>query len=103
MNTIHKQRKTTSNNTRKGDKTTTNPEKQTKGNIKSPELAARKLNELLQTMGVAPEETGGTITITGEDPFVASAHRIATTTAVSLSAIGATAATIWKMRTSRGY
>jgi crotonobetainyl-CoA:carnitine CoA-transferase CaiB-like acyl-CoA transferase len=71
-------------------------------NIKAPELAATKLTELLEGLGIAPGDTGGTITITGEDPFIASPHRIATTTAVALSAIGAATAAIWKMRSGRG-
>jgi hypothetical protein len=71
-------------------------------NIEAPELAAEKLTELLEAIGIAPEDTGGTITITGEDPFVASPHRIGTTTAVALSAIGAATAAIWKMRSGRG-
>ena len=68
------------------------------GNIEAPELAAEKLTELLEAIGTAPEDTGVTTTITGEDPFVASPHRIGTTTAVALSAIGAATAAIWKMR-----
>jgi len=74
----------------------------TTGNIHAPELAARKLTELMAALGVSPEASGGAITITGEDPIVASPHRMATATAVALAAVGATAATIWKMRTGRG-
>jgi crotonobetainyl-CoA:carnitine CoA-transferase CaiB-like acyl-CoA transferase len=72
------------------------------GTIHAAEPAAGKLTELLEALGVAPEETGGTITITGEDPMVASPHRLGTATAVALSAVGATTAAIWKMRTGRG-
>jgi hypothetical protein len=36
------------------------------GNIEAPELAAGKLTELLEAIGIAPEDTGGTITITGK-------------------------------------
>jgi hypothetical protein len=71
-------------------------------NIQAPELSRRKLTELMAALGVSPTASGGTITITGEDPIVASPHRMATATAVALAAVGATAATIWKMRTGRG-
>ena len=39
-------------------------QKQSAGDIKAPGLAAIKLTELLVTLGVAPENTRGTIPIT---------------------------------------
>jgi hypothetical protein len=47
-----------------GVMTMTYLQKQSAGNIKAPELAAIKLTELLVTLGVAAENTGGTILIT---------------------------------------
>ena len=41
----------------------------------------RTLTELLEVMEVTPAETGGTITIAGRDPFIASPDRTTTTTA----------------------
>ena len=64
----------------------TNREKQPTGNINAPELATRKPTELLEALGVAPEETGWTITIKGEDPIVANPHQIATAAPVPPSA-----------------
>src|SRR5664279_2775428 len=74
----------------------------TAATIKAPELATKKLTELMEALGVSPEETGGTITINGDDPIVASPHRLGTAAAVALSSVGATAAAIWKLRTGRG-
>ncbi len=50
----------------------TNREKRPNRNINALELATREPTELLEALGVAPEETGGTITIKGEDPIVTS-------------------------------
>jgi hypothetical protein len=65
----------------------TNCEKQPTGNINAPEeLATKEPTKLLEPLGVAPEETGGTITIEGEDPIVRNPHRVATAAAVAPSA-----------------
>ncbi|MBX9943502.1 MAG: CoA transferase [Reyranella sp.] len=61
-----------------------------------------KLIELLQLLGVSEADTGGKVTIEGNDPVVASRHHIGEATAVLLAAFGIEMAALWKMRTGRG-
>lgn len=68
--------------------------------IKTPTKAI--LDDLLTLIGISQQDTGGTIQILGEEPLVASPHRIATASATALAAQGAAIATIWKMCGGRG-
>ena len=72
------------------------------GNIEAPELAAEKLTELLEAIGIAPEATGGTTTITGEDPFVEAgripADTLGTVVLTTFSVALAWASTHWTKR-----
>ncbi len=60
------------------------------------------LNGLLKVIGVAAEDTGGKLSITGADPVVNSRYRLGTAVSAALLAQGAAIAAIWKMRSNRG-
>lgn len=65
-------------------------------------IALETCHRLLSQMGVSPEETGGSIVITGADPIVASPHRLGAASAAALAAQGAAIAAVWRMRSGRG-
>lgn len=60
------------------------------------------LAELYELLGLSESDTGGKVTIEGNDPVVASRHHIGEATAVQLAAFGAEMAALWKMRSGRG-
>ncbi len=59
----------------------------------------RQLARLLAGTGVAPADTGGTISFAGEDPIFPSAIRLGSVFSLSAMAGAVGAATIWRMRT----
>jgi len=65
-------------------------------------IAIETCHRLLSQMGVSAAETGGSITINGADPIVASPHRLGAASAAALAAQGAAIAAIWRMRQGRG-
>lgn len=65
-------------------------------------IADETCQRLLAQMGVLPDELAGSITISGADPIVASAHRLGAAAAAALAAQGAAVAAIWKQRSGRG-
>ncbi|MBX9725489.1 MAG: CoA transferase, partial [Candidatus Obscuribacterales bacterium] len=60
------------------------------------------LNQLLELLRLSPGEAGGNVQIVGNDPVVASPHRLGEASAIALAAQGAGIASIWKMRSGRG-
>ena len=61
-----------------------------------------KLRNVLETVGLFPEDCGGTITFKGKDPVVSSVLRIAAAAGISLTAKSVAAASIWRMRGGKG-
>src|SRR5215469_16811296 len=61
-----------------------------------------EFNELMNEIGLSPEDTGGTITFTGADPIYESRFRIGACISIPIMGAAAGAAIIWRMRTGRG-
>lgn len=59
------------------------------------------LHNLYSILGLSDKTRGGSVTIVGRDPIIASPHRIGEACAAALAAQGKAIATIWKMRTGR--
>lgn len=59
-------------------------------------------NDLMQSVGLDPADTGGTITFVGEDPIMDSRIRLGAAYSIPYMGTAAAAAMIWKMRTGRG-
>ena len=53
-------------------------------------------------MGLSPEDTGGSITFTGEDPIFPIVHRLGACISIPLMACAAGIAAIWRQRSGRG-
>lgn len=64
--------------------------------------ATEAYRRLLKQIGVAESDTGGTVSITGDDPIVASPHRLGAASAAALAAQGTAIAAIWRQRSGRG-
>ena len=58
--------------------------------------------ELMNSVGLDPSDTGGSVTFVGEDPIFESAVRLGAAYSIPYMGTAAAAATIWKMRTGRG-
>lgn len=58
--------------------------------------------ELMNSVGLDPSDTGGTITFVGEDPIMESRIRLGAAYSIPYMGTAAAAAMIWKMRTGRG-
>ncbi len=63
--------------------------------------AASAFTSILDQIGLSPEQFGGSVDIAGEDPIVASPHRIGAGNAAALAAHAAGIAAIWRLRTGR--
>lgn len=59
------------------------------------------LEVLSAELGISEVDFGGTLTIEGKDPIVASRHHIGESTAVLLGLFAMELAAIWKQRTGR--
>lgn len=68
----------------------------------SPKTITSALAELSAELGISEADFGGTLTITGKDPVVASPHHIGESTAVLLALFGMELAAIWRERTGEG-
>ncbi len=64
--------------------------------------ASKAYRRLLAEIGLDEAETGGTVTIAGEDPIVPSPHRLGAASAAALAVQGAAIAAIWRRRSGRG-
>lgn len=64
--------------------------------------ATEAYRRLLKQIGLAESDTGGAVSITGEDPIVASPHRLGAASAAALAAQGAAIAAMWRQRSGRG-
>jgi crotonobetainyl-CoA:carnitine CoA-transferase CaiB-like acyl-CoA transferase len=60
------------------------------------------LDEVLQSIGIARESTGGAITFEGADPIVPSVFRLGAAAGLALMAKSAAMASLWAMRTGEG-
>jgi crotonobetainyl-CoA:carnitine CoA-transferase CaiB-like acyl-CoA transferase len=60
------------------------------------------LDSLLRSIGIDPAETGGLLSIEGQEPDGLSPHRLASASAVALAAQGAGVAALWRRRSARG-
>lgn len=65
-------------------------------------IPAQALRRLLGEIGVTAEETGGTVSIRGQDPVVDSRFRPGSAVAAALAAQGAGIAAIWRDRSGMG-
>lgn len=61
-----------------------------------------RFHELITLLGISEADTGGAVTISGQDPVVASRHHIGEATAVLLAAFGTEVAALWRTRTGSG-
>jgi hypothetical protein len=61
----------------------------------------RHLRDVLETTGVAPEDTGGDIRFLGADPILPSVHRLGTMSGVCLMANAIAVAALWRCRSGR--
>lgn len=58
--------------------------------------------KLLSAIGIERTDSGGSITLSGEDPVVPSRHKIGLAAGSALAAQGAAIAAIWRMRSGEG-
>jgi crotonobetainyl-CoA:carnitine CoA-transferase CaiB-like acyl-CoA transferase len=65
-------------------------------------IAMTACRRLLAQIGLDETAAGGAVSITGEDPVVASPHRVGAASAAALAAQGAAVAAIWRLRSGRG-
>lgn len=65
-------------------------------------MSAQPLDDLLTAMGMHRGLTGGSVTISGEDPVVPGRHRVGLAVGSALAAQGAAVAAIWKQRSGQG-
>src|SRR6201985_497346 len=61
-----------------------------------------EFRSVMHSLGLSPEDTGGTITFVGEDPIFPSVHRLRACIRIPIIAGAAGIADIWRQRTGRG-
>jgi crotonobetainyl-CoA:carnitine CoA-transferase CaiB-like acyl-CoA transferase len=75
--------------------------------LAKPEVSAgfdinAEFRKLMNSLGLSPEDTGGSITFIGEDPIFPSVHRLGACIGIPIMAGAAGIADIWRQRTGRG-
>ena len=63
---------------------------------------AEVLEDVLTGIGASTDDAGGPVRITGNDPYVASPHRLATAATAAAGAYAVTAAALWRDRGGKG-
>jgi crotonobetainyl-CoA:carnitine CoA-transferase CaiB-like acyl-CoA transferase len=61
-----------------------------------------EFRSVMHDLGLSPEDTGGSITFTGEDPIFPTVHRLGACVSIPIMAGAAGVANIWRQRTGRG-
>src|SRR5262252_11218390 len=60
------------------------------------------VNEVLKEVGLTAADSGGKLTVYGQDPIIRSPHRFGTMAAVALAAKNIAVAALWKSHTGEG-
>jgi crotonobetainyl-CoA:carnitine CoA-transferase CaiB-like acyl-CoA transferase len=61
-----------------------------------------EFRSVMHSLGLSPEDTGGSITFVGEDPIFPTVHRLGACISIPIMAGAAGIADIWRQRTGRG-
>jgi crotonobetainyl-CoA:carnitine CoA-transferase CaiB-like acyl-CoA transferase len=61
-----------------------------------------EFRSVMHDLGLSPEDTGGSITLIGDDPIFPTKHRLGACIAIPIMAGAAGIADIWRQRTGRG-